>query len=89
MVGVLHVLFIAHIYAEFSGNRVGNKRFILPKAVHILDIHFGFLKNEVENDLFLPFKFKHHLPLQPHKMANDRLGNLGGLFWLLGWPEKQ
>ena len=79
MVGVLHVLFIAHIYAEFSGNRVGNKRFILPKVVYILDVYFGFLKNEVENGLFLPFKFKHHLLLQPHKMGNDRLGNLDGL----------
>lgn len=54
MVGALHVLFIAHIYAEFFGNRVANKRLILPKVVGILDVHFGFLKNEFEKGLFLP-----------------------------------
>lgn len=54
MVGALPVLFIAHIYAEFFGNRVANKRLILPKVVGILDVHFGFLKNEFEKGLFLP-----------------------------------
>lgn len=54
MVGALHALFIAHIYAEFFGNRVANKRLISPKAVGILDVHFGFLNNEFENGLFLP-----------------------------------
>ena len=48
------MLFIAHIYDEFFGDRVANKRLILPKAVRILDVHFGFLKNEFENGLFLP-----------------------------------
>ena len=54
MVGAPHVLFIAHIYDEFFGDRVANKRLILPKAVGILDVHFCFLKNEFENVLFLP-----------------------------------
>lgn len=41
---VLHVLFIARIYAEFFGNRVDNERFILPMAVRVLDILLGLLK---------------------------------------------
>ena len=74
------MLFIAHIYDEFFGDRVANKRLILPKAVGILDVHFGFLKNEFENGLFLPtLLFFIWLLLQPHSMGNDRLEILDSL----------
>lgn len=52
---VPHVLFIAHVYAEFFGNRVDNQRFILPKAVRILGVLGGAFEemNLITNDFCL------------------------------------